>query len=167
MKKFLISFFIFLTLVFFLSSSVKDTSAQFYLQTDRVIVSFRPLVPQFLKESIVRKEGLLLDEKLKLKDTYVIKVPAARREVIINALNRNLLIAFAEQDAEAQALEVPNDPRFPDQWGLQKISAPDAWDLTKGSEDIDIAVVTDDPKVVIEHFVKFPKLSKIIEKGDK
>jgi DNA polymerase (family 10) len=33
--------------------------------------------------------------------------------------------------------------------------------------DIDIAVATDSPSVVIEHFVKFPKLTKILEKGDK
>jgi len=33
--------------------------------------------------------------------------------------------------------------------------------------DIDIAVATDNPDLVINHFVKFPKLQKILEKGDK
>ena len=31
--------------------------------------------------------------------------------------------------------------------------------------DIDIAVSTNNPKVVIEHFVKFPKIQRILEKG--
>ena len=33
--------------------------------------------------------------------------------------------------------------------------------------DIDIAVATDNPSVVIDHFIKFPKLTKILEKGEK
>lgn len=33
--------------------------------------------------------------------------------------------------------------------------------------DIDIAVATNSPDVVINHFVKFPKLTKVLEKGDK
>jgi len=33
--------------------------------------------------------------------------------------------------------------------------------------DIDIAVATDNPEVVINHFVKFPKAQKILEKGEK
>ena len=33
--------------------------------------------------------------------------------------------------------------------------------------DIDIAVATDNPETVINHFVKFPKLTKILEKGEK
>lgn len=33
--------------------------------------------------------------------------------------------------------------------------------------DIDIAVATDSPEAVIDHFVKFPKIQKILEKGDK
>ncbi|MCX6705678.1 MAG: hypothetical protein NTV24_01055 [Candidatus Woesebacteria bacterium] len=33
--------------------------------------------------------------------------------------------------------------------------------------DIDIAVATDNSETVINHFVKFPKLTKILEKGDK
>jgi DNA polymerase (family 10) len=33
--------------------------------------------------------------------------------------------------------------------------------------DIDIAVATDNPEIVIGHFVKFPKAQKILEKGEK
>ena len=35
----------------------------------------------------------------------------------------------------------PNDPNFSSQWYLQKINAPQAWDITQGSEDITIAIV--------------------------
>ncbi|WP_300461139.1 S8 family serine peptidase [Desulfobacula sp.] len=37
--------------------------------------------------------------------------------------------------------QIPNDPKFSQQWGLTAIKAPDAWDISQGSEDIIIAVI--------------------------
>jgi len=36
---------------------------------------------------------------------------------------------------------VPNDPIFPRQWSLQAVRAPQAWDLTRGSRSIAVAVL--------------------------
>lgn len=43
---------------------------------------------------------------------------------------------------------IPNDPYFGWQWGLERISAPTAWDITQGSPDVVIAVLDSgiDPK---------------------
>lgn len=38
-------------------------------------------------------------------------------------------------------LAAPNDPQFPSMYGLQKISAPAAWDLTTGSANTVVAVI--------------------------
>ena len=35
----------------------------------------------------------------------------------------------------------PNDPLFSDQWNLSKIDVPEAWDITKGSSSIKLAVL--------------------------
>lgn len=35
----------------------------------------------------------------------------------------------------------PNDPDFSQQWGLVKIKAPAAWDITQGSQDIIVAII--------------------------
>lgn len=35
---------------------------------------------------------------------------------------------------------IPDDPRFPDQWNLDRIQAPSAWCITTGSRDVVIAV---------------------------
>src|SRR5256885_387185 len=35
----------------------------------------------------------------------------------------------------------PNDPYYIDQWGMQKIGAPNAWDVTLGSPSVVVAVV--------------------------
>lgn len=41
--------------------------------------------------------------------------------------------ALASGIGHAQAPALPNDPRFPEQWGLLKIGAPAAWETTIGS----------------------------------
>ncbi len=43
----------------------------------------------------------------------------------------------------------PDDPRFPDQWHLDRIQAPDAWELDTGSPGVVIAVV--DTGVDVDH----------------
>jgi subtilisin family serine protease len=35
----------------------------------------------------------------------------------------------------------PNDPKYPDQWNLAKISASKAWDISKGNSNVTIAVI--------------------------
>jgi subtilisin family serine protease len=35
----------------------------------------------------------------------------------------------------------PNDYFYPDQWALEKINSPDAWEIEKGSDDVVVAVV--------------------------
>lgn len=43
----------------------------------------------------------------------------------------------------------PNDPMFADQWGLQRIGVPRAWQITRGSPDITVAVI--DEGVQLNH----------------
>ncbi len=37
--------------------------------------------------------------------------------------------------------EVPNDPSYPEMWGLSKIDMPNAWDVSKGSANVIAAVI--------------------------
>lgn len=50
-------------------------------------------------------------------------------------------VEYAEPDYVVRALVVPNDPRFSSLWGLSAIAAPAAWDTTKGSSNVVVAVV--------------------------
>ena len=50
-------------------------------------------------------------------------------------------VEWAELDYIAQAAHDPNDPRFGQQWALDRIRAPQAWDLTTGSSDVIIAIL--------------------------
>ncbi|MBL7141582.1 S8 family serine peptidase [Patescibacteria group bacterium] len=121
-----------------------------------------------------QKNEFIPDELLiKLKESpkiYKIKNPVFSLEIFQKIVLEIPEVEWAEPnyymrityDEYAQANDfqisyLPNDPYYHEQWYLDKIKAPQAWDLTKGgSEDIIIAVL--DTGVDIDH----PDLEKNI-----
>lgn len=67
--------------------------------------------------------------------------PDADVTAVIQALKNDPSVAFAEPDYLAHIIKTPNDPLYSGQWGLPKIQAPAAWDVTTGSTDVVIAVI--------------------------
>jgi subtilisin family serine protease len=62
------------------------------------------------------------------------------------ALERDPRVRYAEPNYLYRPAATPNDPRFPQLWGLDQLSdadidAPEAWDLTTGSASVVVAVV--------------------------
>ena len=56
----------------------------------------------------------------------VVRVSDAKAAV--TALNRSPLVQYAELNQTLTALATPNDPRYPEEYGLAKIQAPAGWD---------------------------------------
>lgn len=50
-------------------------------------------------------------------------------------------VEYAEPNYILRVQQVPSDPLYQNQWGLQFVSAPGAWDLSTCSEDVVVAVV--------------------------
>lgn len=50
-------------------------------------------------------------------------------------------IEYIEPDTRIHVAAPPNDPLFPQQWNLQKIQAPAAWDIQVGAPDVVVAVL--------------------------
>lgn len=70
-----------------------------------------------------------------------IKVPADSLEKVKGALSHNPNISFVEHNFLAEGSVSPNDYYFQSQWHLAKISAPEAWSLSTGSNNVVIAIV--------------------------
>lgn len=70
-------------------------------------------------------------------------------EAAINAIYRLGIVAYAEPLFVQRLSEVPNDPLINDQWYLESVNAFDAWDVSKSSEDVVIAIV--DSGVELNH----------------
>lgn len=51
-------------------------------------------------------------------------------------------VAYVEPNYRVYAVDtVPNDPSYGDLWGMERINAPQAWDLSTGSTNIVVAVI--------------------------
>lgn len=59
----------------------------------------------------------------------------------INALHNMNSIVLAEPNFEMNAIAIPDDPKLPSLWGLEKISAPTTWDTWTGDQNFTVAVI--------------------------
>jgi subtilisin family serine protease len=71
----------------------------------------------------------------------VVSVPKGQAKDKAKAYRANPMVAYAEPDFVAQALGDPDDTYFTNQWGLIKVGAPQAWDVTTGNASINIAIL--------------------------
>jgi len=72
----------------------------------------------------------------------VVKVPAAMSAEEFSAtLQGQAGIDYAQPQQVVQALMVPNDPYFPEQWGMSAVNAPAAWDVERGDPSVVIAII--------------------------
>ncbi len=78
-----------------------------------------------------------------------LSVPRGQELAVIAALRHHPLVEYAEPNYIIRAVLTPDDPHFSSQWGLAKIGAPQAWDVTTGSSDLVIAVV--DSGIDLDH----------------
>lgn len=108
---------------------------------EEIIVQFRPLIPSEIIERISQSAGAQLREKLFLPRTFVLKVPKGQEENLVKSFTQNPLVSYAELNYEIKALGTPNDPYFSNQWGMVKVQAPEAWDISHGSQSAKIAIL--------------------------
>lgn len=80
------------------------------------------------------REGLNRIYKLKVDE----KADLAQ---VIRAFKSSPYVEYAEPNYIAHVFITPNDPYWSSQWGMTKIEAPAAWDITTGSSSVTIAIV--------------------------
>lgn len=67
----------------------------------------------------------------------------------IKALQGRSDIAAAAPNYRHEALRTPNDEHYPLQWHYPLIHLPEAWEISRGSQDVKIAVI--DTGVIVDH----------------
>jgi thermitase len=73
---------------------------------------------------------------------HVLRFPGSTPQpALLARLRADASIAYAEPNSAARAQVIPNDPSYPNQWGLATIKAPHGWDIQQGKPDVVIAVV--------------------------
>ena len=71
----------------------------------------------------------------------MLSVNPSDRDQTIRDLAASGQYVFVEPDYLAMPLEIPNDPNYSQEWHLQTIQAPSAWDVTTGSASVPIAMI--------------------------
>ena len=92
-------------------------------------------------KGILAQHGAVTAGEINQIRVRLIRVPAHALEKVKAALEKNQNISFVEHNFIAQGSAEPNDERYPSQWHLPKISAPDGWDMCTGSDMAPIAII--------------------------
>ena len=125
---------------------------------DSVLVSFKGKAPAATRTRVLDELGLAIAQGP--KSAHFVRVTLTRRALAagvnvksaIAALRRDPAVRVAEPDYFVQAVFIPDDPRFPELWGLHNtgqssgtvdadIDAPEAWDIATGSANVVVAVI--------------------------
>jgi thermitase len=124
-----------------------------------VIVGFRPSTDPLTRRLAVADQSAATVQSVPQLDVQVVKVDGSVPDAIA-AFRSNPAVAYAEPNWISHADAVPNDPRYTQEYGLAKIQAPQAWDVTTGSAAVTVAVV--DTGVASDH----PDLQPNMVAGD-
>ena len=92
--------------------------------------------------SAERATGATVVDRIAGLSAEVIRVPAASVGSVSATLRANPAVDSVEVDVRAHATwSEPTDPYYLQQWGLEKIRAPQAWETSAGSTAIVIAMI--------------------------
>jgi hypothetical protein len=129
---------------------------------DTVLVAFHPQTAMGARLSTVARLRLGVEQtgqspffaRLRIRPEILATGGSVRS--VLTALRRDPSVRVAEPDYIVRACAIPNDPRFPEQWGLHNtgqtvdgivgvpdadIDAPEAWSVTPGSDAVVVAVL--------------------------
>jgi thermitase len=107
----------------------------------QILIKPRRGVPEPNVQAILSANAAHQVGEIRQIEVRVVSVPVEHWSRVLNALNHNPNIEFAEPNYLLSPETVPNDPFYPYAWHLPKIGAPAAWDVTTGSSNIVIAIL--------------------------
>lgn len=135
----------------------RSRSADWVVPTGSILVQFRPEVPQSRVSAFLKNAGATVERKRRRENSFEVAVPVAET-VFKTAMEweKSPLVEWAQADCarETRSKHLPDDTLFPDQWNLHNTSqngsltnrdvdAPSAWDITRGSTGVVIAIMDD------------------------
>lgn len=115
-----------------------------------LVVGFKHELPYKLTSHIIERNGAVAQaasphgnlRRLQIPDHKTLSEFAAQ-------LRREPGVDFVEPNYVFKSFATPNDTQYSEQWALPRVSAPAGWDVTKGSDQIKVAVL--DTGVDLDH----------------
>jgi thermitase len=116
-----------------------DAAAEF--KPGEVLVKFKSYASAASVDSALARYQATRLQTLADIDVQVWQVEEGQELTIVDQLKAEPVVEYAEPNYRYHAFAIPSDPYFGNQWGLTKVQAPAAWDLTTGSTGITIAII--------------------------
>jgi len=156
-------------------------SAPPLVMSGQILVKFHATTRAVERATLHRAQGGQRDHTIPGIDVEIVRVPAGAEHAMVAAYAHHPLVEYAELDPIARALEVvpPNDPGFPNQWGMHNtgqsykdgltgtpdadIDAPEAWNVlaTSGvlSTTTTVVIAILDSGIDLDHVELHEKIS--------
>ncbi|MFH2053237.1 MAG: S8 family serine peptidase [bacterium] len=140
-----------LLLAFTVSTSSADPITRPH-HPDEIIIKFKDTAPQSQKDAILADIGAVQLKHFKRIKSDHKKLNGITADEAIGRYKNHPAIEYIEPNYILSVNDFPDDPRFPELWGMfnegqtggtpgADISAPSAWDVFTGSHDVVIGVI--------------------------
>lgn len=108
-----------------------------------LIIKPKADMPEAALHALISAHGGRGERNIPQLNARVVRLPAKAAEKALEAIAKHKNVEYVEPDFTATALNTANDPQFTsgNQWALQKIAAPLAWNTTVGSSNVIVAVI--------------------------
>lgn len=106
-----------------------------------VLVKFQDGTDENAKHEVSLRHGDTDEGELAGIGVHRIKIHAGNLSEKLRSYSEEKSVKYAEPDYIATAISTPNDQSFGSQWGMTKIQAPQAWDVTTGQPTVKIAIL--------------------------
>ncbi len=108
----------------------------------RIVVRFKKRTLASAIDTAFARAGVRAQRNMTKIGLWVVSAPEGKRDEAVSSLRRQKSVASVEREVLLDGLEkIPNDPAWPDQWGLRTASFPKAWEITRGSASVVVAVL--------------------------
>ncbi len=107
----------------------------------RLLVKPRDAVNEAALQQLFASHGTQQHDAIHQINVRILNVPEAARDHVLDALQHNPNIEFAEPDGIREPSLIPNDTYYSFAWHLPKIQAPQAWDIATGASSVIIAIL--------------------------
>jgi subtilisin family serine protease len=107
-----------------------------------ILVRFRKGTGRRAIDAAFKRAGVTPKRVLAKIRFHSVLAPEGRRDEALASLRRERSVEAIERETLIDALDTqPDDPSWPDQWGLRRAGFPKAWDVTRGSPRTIVAVL--------------------------
>jgi thermitase len=109
--------------------------------SDELLIQVKAGVAREKIAEVLKGHGASIEQEIPQIRMKKIKLPAHALEKVKEVLSRDPHIEFVEENYLAEGSAIPSDVYYSSQWHLPMISAPEAWDISTGSNDEAIAII--------------------------